>query len=122
MMNDSVKSLRNVTLIKHDNLRDDEHTHLYDIKHIKKRSVPLFAANIKAGLRVAYGTTKYSGNNTNYGDINYSYPTTNVRNTVDHASKIAPITSRTTASTVNDKLNNVEIINGVINALKGLLR
>ena len=27
MMNDSVKSLRNVTLIKHDNLRDDEHTH-----------------------------------------------------------------------------------------------
>ena len=47
MLNDSVKGSRNGTLIKHDNLRDNEYTHLYDRKHIKKRSVPLFVSNIK---------------------------------------------------------------------------
>ena len=120
MLNNSVKSLRNVILIKHDNLRDNSWSHFHNTKHIKKRSVPLFSANIKAGLREAYGMAKTNfENNLNNGD-KYSHP----------IYKHQPMNQTVPNKPINDRMKNIagydkpkdQIINGIIDALKGLLR
>ena len=43
-----------VFLVDHDNLRDENYSMYFDNKHIHRRAIPLFAANIKKSLRKAY--------------------------------------------------------------------
>ena len=51
--------LENVFIVSHSNLRDENMSMFDDAKHIRKGNVNLFAGNIKAGLRKAYGMPRY---------------------------------------------------------------
>ena len=108
-------------LRKHTDLRDPSYSHLFDVKHIKKHSIPLFAANIKSGVRHAHGIPNRNRNKVNHGDRSHSHPTINYQLGLD-APKKTTIGNRMKAIAGYVKPNNYEIINRVIDALKGLLR
>ena len=64
--NDFIKGLaissKNIFIVRHSNLRDEDYTMHVDNKHISKNAIPRFASNIKRTLRFVYGVKKYDGN------------------------------------------------------------
>ena len=114
LLEESICAMENVILIKHSNLRDSNWSNFRDSKHIKKESISIYASNIKRGLRMAFNTNNKparqydsynNGNVRNSGDINHTYESNEC------------LTSENYQAT-----SNIQIINQVIVALKGLLR
>ena len=112
MLANSVLMMNNVILIKHDNLRDGNWSYFQDVKHIRKESVRYFAGNIKTALRIAFN------NDTRYRNVllkTIHHPITHADIPVDQQRIEEYPDSR---SSINPKS---EVINRVIDALKGLL-
>ena len=64
-LHERLNDLENVFLVKLDNLRDETWSKYRDVKHIKERCIPLFAATLKAGLRKAQNTFRPNRQNYN---------------------------------------------------------
>ena len=112
MLADSVLMMNNVILIKHDNLRDGNWSYFQDVKHIRKESVHYFAGNIKSALRIAFN------NDTRYRNVlskSIHHPIAHADLRVDQQRIDDYPEGR---SSINPKF---EVINRVIDALKGIL-
>ena len=59
MLHKGAGGMENVFIVSHSNLRDENMSMFDDAKHIRKENVNVFAGNIKAGLRKAYGMPRY---------------------------------------------------------------
>ena len=55
LLGDICKSMENMYLVDHSNIRDSTYSLLFDDRHIHKKAIRLFVSNIKKGLRKAYG-------------------------------------------------------------------
>ena len=51
----SLRGIPNIFLVEQGNLRDADWSMFYDVKHIKQGAIATFAANLKKGIRTAYG-------------------------------------------------------------------
>ena len=68
----NIRSLENVFLVEQQNLRDPNWSMHHDVKHIKKRCIPKFAANLKKGLRLAYGIDHVDRSQRNFTSGSYN--------------------------------------------------
>ena len=76
LFNSYASSLGNVFVARHSNLRDDQYTNFYDVKHLKETIIPRFASNIKRALVLAYGGRPWQRNTyqRNHATGNYNDP------------------------------------------------
>ena len=118
MLRESLNHLENVILINLDNLRNANGTHLHDTKHIKKISIPLFAANMKSGLRKAFNIRKPFPSANNWEDVNVNrYPPNISNNPKDHQ-----LHERLKNIAGYDNTFNSQAIVNIIESLKRLIR
>ena len=88
---------------------------IYDNKHIKRTSVPLFAKNIKVALRKAYGMLPFLPGNNDTSSAGISHKNNNVDDHVRARMKSLA------GYDIQSNNNKQEIIYQIINSLKALL-